>query len=324
MTVVALRWAGDRLELLDQRVLPTEVRWLACRDSTETAAAIRDMVVRGAPALAIAAGYGLVLAALAGEDLEEARNRLANARPTAANLAWLLNRIAAFGTAAELLRAVQTEHAADLKTNQAIGAHGADLLPDGGVYTHCNTGALATTGHGTALGVIRTMHSRKRSVHVYVGETRPWLQGARLTTWECLQEGIPCTLVTDSAAAQIMSEGRVRSVIVGCDRVAANGDVANKIGTRGLAIAARYHRIPFYVAMPLSTLDRNCPDGRAIPIEQRTPCELTEFAGQPLAAPGVHAENPAFDITPAELVSAFITERGVLHPPHGAWGERAG
>ena len=319
MSVVSLRWAVDHLQLLDQRHLPGETRWLDCYTTDDTVEAIRSMVVRGAPALAIAAGYGLVLAAMRGEDLTNARARLASARPTAVNLAWMLDRLAPLDTAEALLKAVETEHAADLAINRQMGEHGADTLPNGGVYTHCNTGALATAGHGTALGVIRTLHTRGRDIHVYAGETRPWLQGGRLTSWECLQEGIPCTLVTDSAAAQLMGEGRIQSVIVGCDRVAHNGDVANKIGTRNLAILAHFHDIPFYVAMPFSTLDRNCPSGESIPIEQRPGDEVTHIAGRAIAPEGVHAANPAFDITPARLVTAFITEHGVIKPPFGEW-----
>ena len=319
VAVVSIKWAGDHLDLLDQRALPSETRWLQCHSADETAQAIRNMVVRGAPALAIAAGYGLVLAAQQGENLSEARVRLAAARPTAVNLAWILNRLAALNTTAELLEAVQAEHRADIALNVKMGAHGAAILPDGGIYTHCNTGALATGGHGTALGVIRTLHGAGRPIHVYAGETRPWLQGARLTSWECLQEGIPCTLVADSAAAQLMGENKIQSVIVGCDRVAINGDVANKIGTRSLAILAHFHNIPFYVAMPFSTLDRTCSTGAAIPIEQRPSEEITHLAKRAIAPAGVQAENPAFDITPAELVTAFITEHGVLKPPFGDW-----
>jgi len=319
VSVVSLRWATDHLELLDQRALPGETRWIHCKSVDDAVEAIRTMVVRGAPALALAAGYGLVLAAMEGEDLTNARARLAAARPTAVNLAWMLDRLAPLHTTEALLKAVQAEHAADLVINRQMGEHGADTLPDGGIYTHCNTGALATAGHGTALGVIRTLHTRGRDVHVYAGETRPWLQGARLTSWECLQEGIPCTLVADSAAGALMGEGRVQSVIVGCDRVAKNGDVANKIGTRNLAILAHFHDIPFYVAMPFSTLDRSCPAGASIPIEQRPSDEITHIAGRAIAPEGVHAANPAFDITPARLVTAFITEHGVIKPPFGEW-----
>jgi methylthioribose-1-phosphate isomerase len=319
VSVVSIRWASDHLELLDQRALPGETRWIHCQSVDDAVEAIRTMIVRGAPALALAAGYGLVLAAMEGEDLTKARARLAAARPTAVNLAWMLDRLAPLHTTEALLKAVQAEHAADLALNRRMGAYGADTLPDGGVYTHCNTGALATAGHGTALGVIRTLHARGRDVHVYAGETRPWLQGARLTSWECLQEGIPCTLVADSASGALMGEGRIQSVIVGCDRVAKNGDVANKIGTRNLAILAHFHGIPFYVAMPFSTLDRNCPAGASIPIEQRPSDEVTHIAGRAIAPAGVHAANPAFDITPARLVTAFITEHGVIKPPFGEW-----
>jgi methylthioribose-1-phosphate isomerase len=303
---------GDCLVLLDQRVLPRETGWVTCRTAAEAADAIRDMVIRGAPGLSIAAAYGLALAAHRGEDLAAAREVLLAARPTAVNLRWVLERMAGLPASA-LADEARRIHAEDLAINRALGDAGAALLPpDPVVYRHCNTGALATGGWGTALGVIRSVHAQGRSIHVYVGETRPYLQGARLTAWECLQEGIDCTLVCDSVAATVLP--KCDAVLVGCDRVAANGDTANKIGTLGLAILAKHHGVPFYVCMPTSTLDRRCPDGSAIPIEQRDAAEVYGHAGVRWA-PEVPVENPAFDVTPASLVTAFVTERGIWKPP---------
>jgi methylthioribose-1-phosphate isomerase len=303
------------LELIDQRVLPRELRWIRCATASETAEAIRAMVVRGAPALAIAAAYGLALDAERGADLVEARRVLLAARPTAVNLRWVLERMADLPRGEQLAEARRI-HAEDVAINRAMGDHGAAILPEHPtVYHHCNTGALATGGWGTALGVIRSVHAQGRRIHVYVGETRPYLQGARLTTWECLQEGIPCTLVTDSMAAVVLP--RCDAVLVGCDRVAANGDAANKIGTLGLAILARHFGVPFYVVMPTSTLDRRCADGGQIPIEQRDPSEVTGHAGIRWA-PEVPVFNPAFDVTPAGLISGWITEHGVWKLPFPA------
>ncbi len=300
MTLQAIRYDDEGLHLLDQRALPQATRWICCRSAAEVADAIAQMVVRGAPALSIAAAYGLALAAKRGENLDAARDRLADARPTAVNLRWALDRVR---QAPDLEAAARALHAEDLTINLRLGAHGAPLLRDG-VVTICNTGALATGGHGTALGVVRSALAEGRELRLYVLETRPYDQGARLTTWECVQDGIPCTLLADSMAGLLMQQGRVSSVIVGCDRVAANGDTANKIGTYSLAVLAKHHGLPFYVAMPLSSLDRACPDGASIPIEHRPPGELFD------ALP-VDVWNPAFDVTPAALITAWITEDGV-------------
>ncbi len=308
-----MRYAPGSLYLIDQRRLPHEETWLELGDAASTARAIRDMVVRGAPAIAITAAYGLALAARRGEDRAEARRLLLASRPTAVNLRWALERLDPVADA-DLEEAARDLHAQDVATNRAMGDRGARILPDGGIYTHCNTGALATGGWGTALGIVRSKAVWGRTIHVYVGETRPYLQGARLTTWECVKEGIACTLVTDSMAAALFATGRVGSVVVGCDRVAANGDVANKIGTLALAILARHHGLPFYVAMPLSTLDLRCPDGDHIPIEERAPSEVLGFRQERTAPAGVDAWNPAFDVTPAELVTGWITEEGAWTP----------
>ncbi|MEX0607045.1 MAG: S-methyl-5-thioribose-1-phosphate isomerase [Halofilum sp. (in: g-proteobacteria)] len=321
--VRALHWQGDRLALLDQRLLPGEQRWCECRSAGEVAAAITDMVVRGAPAIGIAAAYGLVLAARAGEDLDGASGRLGAARPTAVNLHWALarmGRVAAESSAEpvdeRLERVAVAIHAEDLAANHRIGALGAaELGAPAAVLTHCNTGALATGGFGTALGVIRAGWAAGHITEVFADETRPWLQGARLTAWELQQENIPARVLCDSAAASLMASGRVRWVIVGADRVAANGDVANKIGTYGLAVLARHHGVGFMVAAPTSTIDPAVPDGSAIPIEERPPGEVLAWAGQRSAPVGADAWNPVFDVTPAELVDALVTERGVLHRP---------
>jgi methylthioribose-1-phosphate isomerase len=311
-SVHAIVFDGGVLRLLDQRVLPRELSWVRCTTAAEAAAAIRDMVVRGAPALSIAAAYGLALDAERGADLRVANEVLLAARPTAVNLRWVLERLRAVPRS-ELLAEARRIHAEDAAINRAMGDHGAAVLPEHPVvYHHCNTGALATGGWGTALGVVRSVHAQGRRVHVYVGETRPYLQGARLTAWECQQEGIPCTLVTDSTAAVVLP--RCDAVLVGCDRVAANGDAANKIGTLGLAILARHYGVPFYVVMPTSTLDRRCADGASIPIEQRGAEEVLGHAGVRWAAE-VPVFNPAFDVTPAELITGWVTERGVWRPP---------
>ena len=295
--LVAIRYDGA-LHLLDQRRLPTEEVWLRCGSAAEVARAIAHMVVRGAPAIGVAAAYGMAMAARTGEP--GARELLAAARPTAVNLSWAL---AQMDGAADPDATARALHAADIEANRRLGAHGAPLL-HGGVLTICNTGVLATGGHGTALGIVRSALEAGEGLHLYACETRPRDQGARLTTWECVRDGIPCTLIADAMAGLLMARGEVDCVVVGCDRVAANGDVANKIGTYSLAVLAKHHGLPFYVAMPLSTLDRACPDGDAIPIEERDPAELFD------ALP-VQVWNPAFDVTPAALVTAWVTEEGV-------------
>jgi methylthioribose-1-phosphate isomerase len=329
----AILWQDRRLLLLDQRRLPREEVYLALDQAAEVAGAITDMVVRGAPAIGVAAAYGAALAgraayAVAGSGWRAAQAAdleiLARARPTAVNLRWALERMAACGAglsdtddpfpalAAEAIRI----HREDVAANRRLGELGAALI-DGptGVITHCNAGALATGGYGTALGVIRAAHAAGHITRVYADETRPWLQGARLTAWELVRDGIPVTLQADGAAAACMARGRVGWVIVGADRIAANGDVANKIGTYGLAVLARHHGVKFMVAAPLSTLDPRAADGAAIPIEERDPGEVLGCAGQTLAGPGTDAWNPVFDVTPADLVDVLVTERGVVHNP---------
>ncbi len=318
-----IRWQGDHLLLLDQRLLPGEARYLAARAAAEVAQAIHDMVVRGAPAIGIAAAYGVVLAAQAGEDLAIALKTLEASRPTAVNLHWALarmrGRIEAGADAAQLLAEARAIHAEDLAMNRRMGELGAALFRQPvSVLTHCNTGALATGGHGTALGVIRSAYATGRLKNVYAGETRPWLQGARLTAWELQQEGIPAQLIADGAAGALMARGKLDWVIVGADRVAANGDVANKIGTYALAVLARYHGVKFMVVAPSSTVDLATPDGAAIPIEERSARELTEFRGHRIAPEGFPALNPVFDVTPAQLVDVLVTERGVVHAPDAA------
>ena len=334
-TVETLRWRSGRLELIDQRLLPQRLEYVACATADETAAAIRDMIVRGAPAIGCAAAYGVALEALRHRDtaieafdhaLACAVEALAASRPTAVNLFWALERMRRVrgaaardesppGIAQRLLDEAIAIHREDLEANRALGRHGAALVPDGArIMTHCNAGALATAGHGTALGVVRSARDAGKRVSVIANETRPFLQGARLTAWEMVQEGIPVTLVTDGMAGHLMQRGAVDLVIVGADRVAANGDVANKIGTYPLAVLAARHGLPFYVAAPLSTIDPNVPDGSAIPIEQRAAAEVTGFRGERWAPEGVRVLNPAFDVTPAALVTGLITEHGVAAP----------
>ena len=302
MSVEALRWTGKSLELLDQRLLPAETRYVSCRSASEIAQAIRDMVVRGAPAIGCAAAFGVVL----GRGSPESYGALAASRPTAVNLFWALERMKkARDLEAEAL-AIFNE---DIAANKALGAFGAALIPAGArVLTYCNTGALATAGHGTALGVIRSAFQSGKNISVIACETRPYLQGARLTAWECAQDGIPCTLIADNMVGHLMSRGEVDLVLVGADRIAANGDTANKIGTYGLAVLAAHHEIPLYVVAPTSTVDLATPTGAGIPIEERDPAEVTgRFP----------ARNPAFDVTPGELVAAIVTEDGVHRAPYG-------
>jgi methylthioribose-1-phosphate isomerase len=308
MVVEPIRWKGDRLELLDQRLLPEKTVYVTCRTAAEVATAIRDMVVRGAPAIGCAAAFGFVL----GKGSKEAYEVLAKSRPTAVNLVWALERMK---KAKDLQAEAIAIYDEDLAANRAMGKLGAELIPERArVMTHCNTGALATAGYGTALGVIRSAKDKK--ISVIANETRPYLQGARLTAWELVQEGIPCTLITDSMAGHLMSKGEVDVVIVGADRIAANGDVANKIGTYTLAVLAKRHGIPFYVAAPLSTFDPKIPDGSHIPIEERPASEVTGYRGTRWAPEGVSVRNPAFDVTPAELITGIICEEGIAYPPY--------
>lgn len=317
----AVQWRGDHLRLLDQRLLPREERWIDCRDAGEVTQAIRDLAVRGAPAIGIAAAWGVALAARQGAPLDAALAQLRAARPTAVNLMWALDRmktrIAAGADAAALEREAQAIQDEDLAANRHMGELGASLIaPHSGVLTHCNTGSLATAGFGTALGVIRAGVSAGRIDRVYAGETRPWQQGARLTMWELVRDGIPAQLIADSAASHLMRSGAVQWVIVGADRIAANGDTANKIGTYQLAIAARHHGVKFMVVAPSSTVDMATPSGEAIEIELRDPAELLAVAGQRTVVEGAEAWNPVFDVTPAELIDAIVTERGVIEHPN--------
>lgn len=316
MSVRSVAWVDDHLELLDQRLLPQQETWITYYDYHAVADAIRHMVVRGAPAISIAAAYGMALAARSGADLEEARRILAASRPTAVNLFWALDRIAKVDRADVLAEAVAIE-TEDLAMNQAIGEHGAALIGHGDqVLTICNTGGLATAGHGTALGVIRSAHEQGKNIHVYACETRPRQQGLRLTAYELLKEGIPFHSIADSTAASLMRAGRVNFVIAGADRIAENGDTANKIGTYMLAVLAHHHGIPFAIAAPSSTLDPSMPTGDLIPIEERSAQELTHSEGVAVAPADCPVYNPAFDVTPGNLITAIVTETGVFRPPY--------
>lgn len=323
-SIRAVLWQGDHLRLLDQRRLPAEETHVDCRSADEVADAIRDLVVRGAPAIGIAAAWGVVLAARRDpQQVDQALARLRAARPTAVNLMWALDRMKASlakgADAAALERKAQAIQDEDLAANRRMGELGAALLaPGSGVLTHCNTGSLATAGFGTALGVIRAGTGAGRIARVYAGETRPWLQGARLTIWELLRDGISATLIADSAASHLMKAGAVQWVIVGADRIAANGDTANKIGTYQLAIAARHHGVKFMVVAPWSTIDLSTAGGTDIEIELRSPDELFSYGGQRTVAEGARAWNPVFDVTPADLIDAIVTERGVVERPDAA------
>jgi methylthioribose-1-phosphate isomerase len=327
-------WSDGRLRLLDQTRLPQEEVWLTLADHRQVAEAIRSMRVRGAPAIGVAAAYGLALAAGATGvsdrdgllvELRAAAEELAGTRPTAVNLSWALRRVLTAAEAApdaESMRRVVLEEAQriqreDVEANRRLGRLGAALVPDGAtVLTHCNTGALATAGYGTALGVVRAAAEQGKRVRVIVTETRPLLQGARLTAWELARDGIDCTLIVDNAAGALMRRGEVDLVIVGADRIAANGDVANKIGTYTLAVLAREHGLPFYVAAPTSTIDLSLPTGDDIAIEERSAEEVTTAGGRRIAPEGVAVANPAFDVTPDRLIDAIVTERGVAWPPY--------
>jgi len=332
-----MTFTGDRLDLLDQRRLPHHVDWIECRSAPEVAEAIKGMVVRGAPAIGVAAAYGVALEALRSQSMqsadfecavEEGIDVLAASRPTAVNLFWALDRMRKLLTASsarrrsgerasDLVREAVLIHSQDIEANVRMGSFGAALIRDGSrILTHCNAGALATAGHGTALGVIRSAVTAGKRVSVIAHETRPLLQGARLTAWEMQQEGIPVTLITDSMSGHMMARGEVDVVIVGADRVAANGDTANKIGTYGVAVLAHRHGIPFYVACPLTTIDLTTPAGEGIPIEERAAEEVTGFGAERWAPIGVKVRNPAFDVTPAELITAIITDEGVVLKPN--------
>jgi len=317
---------GGKVRFLDQTRLPLEEVWTETSDYRVVAQAIRRLEVRGAPLIGVSAAYGLALAANAGDDIQNAAAELRSTRPTAVNLSWALDRclsgISSLHDPREIRDRLTTEaiaiHEEDVAANRRMGEHGAQLLPQNSrVLTHCNAGALATGGFGTALGVIQSAHSAGRIAHVYADETRPLLQGARLTTWELVRLGIPSTLIVDGAAGSYMRRGLVHAVITGADRITANGDVANKIGTYQVAVLARENSIPFYVAAPTSTIDFHLPSGDDIPIEERSPDEVTAFRGETVAPAGMSAGNPAFDVTPNTYVTAIITENGVATAPFG-------
>ncbi|HJC40837.1 MAG TPA: S-methyl-5-thioribose-1-phosphate isomerase [Candidatus Intestinimonas pullistercoris] len=328
----AIRWKGTALALLDQTRLPVEEVWDDYTDYRAVAEAIRRLVVRGAPAIGISAAYAVCLAALEHQDrpgdfrpgLEAALETLAASRPTAVNLFWALDRmrgvLEAQGWTPQaipaLIREAEAIHREDIAMNRKMGKHGASLVPKGArILTHCNAGAIATGGYGTALGVVRAAHAAGHVAMVYCDETRPLLQGARLTAWELVRDGIPATLITDGMAASLMAQGKIDLVFLGCDRMAANGDFANKIGTYSVAVLAQYHGIPFYTVLPSSTIDLTIPDGKHIVIEERSPEEVTHFAGVQTAPEGVGVYNPAFDVTPHQLLTGIVTEKGVIHPP---------
>ncbi|WP_425492426.1 S-methyl-5-thioribose-1-phosphate isomerase [Luteibacter aegosomaticola] len=319
-SIRAVQWLGDRLRLLDQRRLPAEEIWFDSVNSDDVTRAIRDLAVRGAPAIGIAAAWGVVLAAKGGEDLAKAMATLRAARPTAVNLMWALDRMKARVDAGADAAALEAEAQAiqdeDLAANRHMGELGAALIEAGShVMTHCNTGSLATAGYGTALGVIRAGVEAGRIEQVFAGETRPWQQGARLTMWELVRDGIPAKLIADSAASHLMKDGKVKWVIVGADRIAANGDTANKIGTYQLAIAARHHGVKFMVVAPSTTVDMATASGDDIEIELRDATELLSVSGTRTVIEGAEAWNPVFDVTPADLIDAIVTERGVILKP---------
>ncbi|HLH05840.1 MAG TPA: S-methyl-5-thioribose-1-phosphate isomerase [Terriglobales bacterium] len=334
--IKTLEWTDEGVRFIDQTKLPTEEVYVTCRNYEEVADAIRTMIVRGAPAIGVAAAMGVALGVRDSEadhvselrrEFEQICDTLAETRPTAVNLFWAIQRMKdKFEAVSELpvsqiKQALVTEaqrmYVEDIAANEAMGRNGAVLLPSSGsVLTHCNAGALATCGYGTALGVIRAAVESGKKLHVYADETRPFLQGARLTAWELVKDNIPTTLISDNMAGAMMRQRKIGAVIVGADRIAANGDVANKIGTYTVAVLAKEHGIPFYVAAPWSTVDLDTPDGTKIPIEQRASREVTHIAGKQMAPDGVKVENPAFDITPYKYVTAIITERGVAKAPY--------
>ncbi|HVO64618.1 MAG TPA: S-methyl-5-thioribose-1-phosphate isomerase [Terriglobales bacterium] len=334
--IQTLQWTESGVRFIDQTKLPTEETYVTCTTYEQVADVIRNMVVRGAPAIGVAAAMGIALGVqksnLASKDdlsreFDHICDVIGKTRPTAVNLFWAIRRMREKfdqlrgKTGNEIKQALieeaQRMHAEDIAANQAMGRHGATLMPsNGGVLTHCNAGALATCGYGTALGVIRAAVEQGKKLHVYADETRPFLQGSRLTAWELMKDGIPTTVISDNMAGAMMRQGKIGAIVVGADRIAANGDVANKIGTYTVAVLAKEHGIPFYVAAPFSTIDLQTPDGTRIPIEQRNVRELTHIAGRQMVPNGVAVENPAFDVTPSRYVTAIITERGVARAPY--------
>lgn len=317
----AVRWEHNVLRLLDQTRLPTEVVWESYTDYRPVVDAIRRLVVRGAPAIGVAAAYAYCLAALAGDDLKQAKADLAASRPTAVNLFWALDRmeraaLTCGGDAGRLIAEAKAIHDEDIAMNHAIGKAGLSVVPEKArILTHCNAGAIATGGYGTALGVVRAAHEAGRVEMIYCDETRPLLQGARLTAWELVEDGIPATLLTDNMAGFAMAKGKIDLVLLGCDRMAANGDFANKIGTYSVAVLAKHHGIPFYSVLPSSTIDPSIPDGSGIPVEERSAGEVRSLYGVQTAPEKVEVWNPAFDVTPHELLTGIITEKGVIYPP---------
>jgi len=329
LMVQTLQWTDSGVRFIDQTKLPKTYQ--------QVADAIRNMVVRGAPAIGVAAAMGIALgiknskAETVGElkpEFDKICDAIGNTRPTAVNLFWAIRRMREKFEQLRvrplpqlkqaLIEEAQRMHAEDIAGNQAMGRHGATLMPaSGGVLTHCNAGALATCGYGTALGVIRAAVEQGKKLHVYADETRPFLQGSRLTAWELMKDGIPTTVISDNMAGAMMKQGKIGAIVVGADRIAANGDVANKIGTYTLAVLAKEHGIPFYVAAPFSTVDLDTLDGNSIPIEQRNPREVTHIAGKQMVPDGTEVENPAFDVTPAKYVSAIVTEKGIARAPYG-------
>jgi methylthioribose-1-phosphate isomerase len=335
--IQTLEWTDSGVRFIDQTKLPTEECYVTCKTCEQVADAIRTMIVRGAPAIGVAAAMGIALgmknskAEGTGElkqEFDRCCEQIRQTRPTAINLFWAIRRMQEkfeslrIRPVAQIKQALIEEakrmHAEDIAANQAMGRLGATLMPtSGGVLTHCNAGALATCGYGTALGVIRAAVEEGKKIHVYADETRPFLQGSRLTAWELTKDGIPTTVISDNMAGAMMKAGKIGAIVVGADRIAANGDVANKIGTYSVAILAKEHDIPFYVAAPFSTIDLETPDGSQIPIEQRNPQEITHIAGKQMVPDAALVENPAFDVTPAKYVTAIVTERGIARTPYG-------
>jgi methylthioribose-1-phosphate isomerase len=335
MKFKTIEWKGDSIRLLDQRRLPREVHYLDCMNATSVAEAIRTMAIRGAPAIGVAAAMGIALAAkktrlhhpiVFHRFIEKVCRQMSQTRPTAVNLFWAVDRMKRIldkslvdgveETQKRLVREALRIYREDVNINQKIGEYGKDLIQDGdGVLTHCNAGALATAGYGTALGVIRAAWADGKRFHVFVDETRPLFQGARLTAWELVQERIPGTVLTDHMAGHLMKKGKINLVLVGADRIARNGDTANKIGTYGLAILSKWHHIPFYVAAPTTTLDLSLRSGSEIPIEEREAREITHFQGKPITPKGINTFNPAFDVTPSSLIQGIITEKGIVRKP---------
>jgi len=334
--IKTLEWTDSGVRFIDQTKLPTEETYVTCKTHEQVADVIRKMVVRGAPAIGVAAAMGIALGiknskAATGAELKQEFERICDligkTRPTAVNLFWAIRRMRQKfeyfrmrtipQIKQELIEEAQRMHAEDIAANQAMGRHGATLMPtSGGVLTHCNAGALATCGYGTALGVIRAAVEQGKKLHVYADETRPFLQGSRLTAWELMKDGIPTTVISDNMAGAMMKQGKIGAIVVGADRIAANGDVANKIGTYTVAVLAKEHAIPFYVAAPFSTIDLETSNGSTMPIEQRNAREVTHIAGKAIAPEGVEVENPAFDVTPGKYVTAIITERGIARAPY--------